>query len=204
MQAEAVGSGVPSVWRGMSAALFVVGLVFLLYGIVKWIKPKQLFKVPAEVEVITELPMPGGKKVVLARILDRCYLLGLTKDGITLLDRVADLDIREGKSYDAAVGRRETAEIARQKVISAGLNTAFSGGFKAVNRPSVSSRGTYTPFINRPGEVKRAKAQAVPVKISSPREVSGAPKKELGFTNGDSARKEYLLSRIRSEIERLS
>jgi flagellar biogenesis protein FliO len=216
LTAAGVGTAVISPWRSVAASFFVLGLVFLLYGVVRLVKPKPLFKVDSDFELLREFTVSAGRKIALARVLNRVYLLGLAKDGVTLIDRVEDFaDGGTVNPLAASVHHRERAAAS----VRSEARTNGEGGRIVAERPpqsvaekTLGSGATYSPFRNRVNENGGSKRHAAsadnggerpnwfPRKTARPN-----PRGRLYLSkDGNGARKDYLLSKLKGEIERLT
>lgn len=216
LTAAGVGTAVISPWRSVAASFFVLGLVFLLYGIVRLVRPKPLFKVDSDFEILREFTVSAGRKIALARVLNRVYLLGLAKDGVTLIDRVEDFG--EGGTvspYTATVHHRERVAAS----VRADSRTNGEGGRIVAERPpqsvaekALGSSATYSPFRNRVNENGGSNRHAASAEGNGerpnwfPRKTARPnPRGRLYLSKeGNGARKDYLLSKLKGEIERLS
>jgi len=192
LAAAGVGTAVVSPWRGTAAALFILGLILLLYGGVKWLRPKPLFKLAANAQVVADFAISPGKRVVLARILDRHYLLGLTREGITLLDRVDYGEVQGNGETSLSAPPPEARPSVGERVLARARPLKLRTS--EWNRDAgAAPAATYSPYRNRPGEAK------------APRETpaSRRPAAASRVAGNHDGRKEYLLSRLQDELARL-
>jgi len=211
LTAAGVGTAVISPWRSVAASFFVLGLVFLLYGIVRLFKPRKLFKVDSDFEILREFTVSPGRRIALARVLNRVYLLGLNKDGVSLIDRVEDFGEGGAVSpFTASVHHRE--RVAAASHADGTRRPVAERPPKSVAEKTLGAATTYSPYRNRVNDSGGSRRHAASAEVAREgrnwfprRSTRPGPRGRLYLSQDENGgRKDYLLSKLKGEIERLT